>query len=393
MNRALQILLFLGVGTLVLGSYHYYLWVRLVRDAHVPPPWRTAAAALLALGAASVPLSFALSRALPRGWLRPLAFASFGWLGLSFLLLVATLAGDLVRAALALTGSAPGPDEPERRLALARVLAAASAAFGFAGASAGLASALGAVRVERLRVALARLPAALAGTRVVQISDVHVGPTIGREFLERVVDQVNALEPDVVAITGDLVDGPVAALREHVAPLARLRAKHGVFFVTGNHEYYSGVAAWLDELAALGVRVLRNERVPIGDERASFDLAGVDDWTSGRVSPGHGHDLRRALAGRDPGRELVLLAHQPRCAAEAAELGVGLQLSGHTHGGQIFPWNFLVRLQQPFVAGLYRLRDTWVYVNRGTGYWGPPMRVGSPAEITCIELHPGTPEA
>ncbi len=390
MNRsALQIVVFVGVSALVLGGYHYYLWARLVRDAHLPPPWRGAALALLALGAASVPLSFALSASgLPREPLRPFALAAGAWLGLSFLLLVGTLAGDLVRLALAIGRAGPGPDEPGRRVALARLLAGASTGLGLAGGAAGLASALGEVRVDRVRVALARLPGALAGTRVVQISDVHIGPTLGRAFLERVVEQVNALEPDLVAITGDLVDGTVERLREHVAPLGALRAKHGVFFVTGNHEYYSGVAAWLDELARLGVRVLRNERVSVGEGEASFDLAGVDDWTSARYARDHGHDLRRALAGRDPSRALVLLAHQPKCAAEAAELGVGLQLSGHTHGGQIFPWNFLVRLQQPFVAGLYRLRDTWVYVNRGTGYWGPPMRVGSPAEITCLELHP-----
>ncbi|HEU4412063.1 MAG TPA: metallophosphoesterase [Polyangiaceae bacterium] len=390
MNRSLlQVVFFLALSSLVLGSYHYYLWARLVRDAHLPPPYRGAATALLVAGAASLPAAFALGAApLPRELVRPFALAAYSWLGLSFLLLVVTLGADLARGLLALVRAGPGPDEPERRLALARLLAGASAALGLAGGAAGLASALGAVRVDRVRVGLRRLPGALAGTRVVQISDVHIGPTLGRDFLERVVAQVNALEPDVVAITGDLVDGPVARLREHVAPLGALRAKYGVYFVTGNHEYYSGADEWLDELGRLGVRALRNERVSVGEGDASFDLAGVDDWTSKRLLPGHGHDLPRALAGRDPSRELVLLAHQPRCAAEAAALGVGLQLSGHTHGGQIFPWNFLVRLQQPFVAGLHRLEDTWVYVNRGTGYWGPPMRVGVPAEITCLELHP-----
>lgn len=388
MSRLLQLALFVSLSSLILGGYHYYLWTRLVRDAQLPPPWRSAALALLVLGAVSTPLSFALAATLPRAIVRPLALAAYSWLGLSFLLLVATLGADLLRALLALLHASPGPDEPARRLALARLLAGVTAGLGLTGATFGVASALGAVRVDRLRVPLGRLPAALAGTRVVQISDVHIGPTIGRDFLERVVAQINALEPDLVAITGDLVDGPVAKLREHVAPLGAIKARYGVFFVTGNHEYYSGVTDWLRELTSLGIRVLRNEHVSIGDEGASFDLAGVDDWTSARHEPDHGHDLRRALAGRDPGRELLLLAHQPKSAAEAAELGVGLQLSGHTHGGQIFPWNFLVRLQQPFVAGLHRLHDTWIYVNRGTGYWGPPMRVGIPAEITCLELYP-----
>ena len=224
------------------------------------------------------------------------------------------------------------------------------------------------------------------GTSIVQISDVHIGPTLGKEFLATVVAQVNGLSPDIIAITGDLVDGSVAQLRDHVAPLAELRATYGVFFVTGNHEYYSGAQEWIEELARLGIRVLRNEHVAVGPEGHTIDLAGVDDWTSAGHEVGHGHDLPGALAGRDQSREVVLLAHQPRSATEAAAHGVGLQLSGHTHGGQIMPWNFLVRLQQPFVAGLYRLKDTWVYVSRGTGYWGPPMRVGSPPEITRIEL-------
>jgi predicted MPP superfamily phosphohydrolase len=207
---------------------------------------------------------------------------------------------------------------------------------------------------------------------------------LGKSWLTRIVEQVNALEPDAVVITGDLVDGSVRRLREHVAPLSELRAKHGVYFVTGNHEYYSGVDAWLTELTRLGVRTLRNERVAIGDHDASFDLAGVDDWRA--FGRGHGRDLARAVAGRDARRELVLLAHQPKQAREAAHHGVGLQLSGHTHGGQIFPWNLFVRLEQPFVAGLARLGDTQIYVSRGTGYWGPPMRVAAPAEITLLTL-------
>jgi uncharacterized protein len=193
---------------------------------------------------------------------------------------------------------------------------------------------------------------------------------------------VNALDPDVVAITGDLVDGSVAELREHVAPLRDLRARYGVFFCTGNHEYYSGANEWVAELGTLGVKVLRNERVTIGEGEDVLDIAGVDDFNA----PKKGHDLKTAMHGRDPSREVVLLAHQPRSVFEAAEHDIGLQLSGHTHGGQIFPWNYLVRLQQPFVVGLHKLRDTWVYVHRGTGYWGPPMRVGIKPEIAQITL-------
>ena len=237
-----------------------------------------------------------------------------------------------------------------------------------------------------MRVPLRRLPAGLDGTTVVQLTDLHIGPTIGRTWLEGIVARVNALEPHIVAITGDLVDGTVDDLRHAVAPLGELRARHGVFFVTGNHEYYAGAPAWMAELKRLGVRVLRNERVSIGEGADSFDLAGVDDLSSYGQAPGHGPDLPRALDGRDPTRELVLLAHQPKAVKEAARFGVGLQLSGHTHGGQIWPWGHLVKLQQPFVAGLAREKDTILYVSKGTGYWGPPMRLGAPAEITRLVL-------
>jgi predicted MPP superfamily phosphohydrolase len=215
---------------------------------------------------------------------------------------------------------------------------------------------------------------------------VHVGPTLGREFIEELVARTNAENPDIVAITGDLVDGSVEQLREHVAPLAKLRAKHGVYFVTGNHEYYSGVDEWIGELGRIGVKVLRNERVSLAD---GLDLAGVDDHSAKQMRDDHGPDLGRALAGRDTSRALVLLAHQPRAIHEAAKHGVDLQLSGHTHGGQIWPWNFMVRLQQPYVAGLVKHGDTQLYVSSGTGYWGPPMRLGTTPEITKIVLRRG----
>jgi hypothetical protein len=225
------------------------------------------------------------------------------------------------------------------------------------------------------------------------VSDLHVGPTVGQREVRRVVDLVNGLRPDLVAITGDLVDGGVAELGAAVGEFSRLRSRWGTFFVTGNHEYYSGVLPWFTELRRLGVRVLRNERLAIGDAGASFDLAGVDDYSAPR-RPGveYEHDLAHALAGRDPDRSLVLLAHQPRTSAvgEAVRSGVELQLSGHTHGGQIAPWNVVVAAVFPYVKGLYsHLEDGragQVYVSRGTGYWGPPMRLGAPPEIGKIVL-------
>src|SRR5262249_19545378 len=179
------------------------------------------------------------------------------------------------------------------------------------------------------------------------------------------------------------VDGSVSELGNAVAPLADLKSRHGVYFVTGNHEFYSGAESWCGELARLGVRVLRNEHVSIGGD-AGFDLAGIDDPAAHRF--GGGSDVARAVQGRDASRELVLLAHQPRAAFEADRHGVGLQLSGHTHGGQIWPWKYFVYLQQPIVAGLARARDTWIYVSCGTGYWGPPMRLAAPPEITRVVL-------
>jgi predicted MPP superfamily phosphohydrolase len=242
------------------------------------------------------------------------------------------------------------------------------------------------VTVRRVEVKLRRLDPRQDGTTIVQITDLHVGPTIRRPAVADIVARSNALSPDIVAITGDLVDGTVAELREAVSSLAELRAKQGVFFVTGNHEYFSGVGPWMAELARLGIRVLRNERVSIERGGAAFDLAGVDDRSAARYGDGHGENLGAALAGRDRTRPVVLLAHQPRTVLDAAALDVDLQLSGHTHGGQIWPFGALVRLQQRFLAGLSRHGNTLIYVSCGTGYWGPPMRLGAPAEITQIVL-------
>jgi predicted MPP superfamily phosphohydrolase len=237
--------------------------------------------------------------------------------------------------------------------------------------------------VRRVRVPIARLPASATGYAIVQLTDMHVGPTIGREFVERVVRETNALAPDMIVITGDLVDGSVEQLRDLVEPLRELRAPDGIFFVTGNHEYYSGADEWIAQLTTMGVRVLRNERVTIRD---AFDLAGVDDARAHGMAPGHGQDVPRALQGRDPSRAVVLLAHQPRAVTDAVACDVDLQLSGHVHGGQMVPFNWLARLDQPLIAGLHLVGKTWVYVSTGTGYWGPPMRVGPGAELTRIEL-------
>ncbi|HEY0250280.1 MAG TPA: metallophosphoesterase, partial [Kofleriaceae bacterium] len=223
----------------------------------------------------------------------------------------------------------------------------------------------------------------LDGFTIVQLTDLHVGMTIDREFVQRVVDRANAQAPDLIALTGDLIDGPVARLRDDVAPLGQLKAKHGVFAVTGNHEYYAGVDEWIAEISKLGVKYLRNEHVTIAE---GFTLAGVDDY-SAHEWPGHGEDLASATKDRDPARPLVLLAHQPRQVRHSSKYAVDLQLSGHTHGGQIWPWHYIVRVQQHgMLAGNYEHEGTRVYVSRGCGYWGPPVRFGAPLEITKIVL-------
>ena len=243
--------------------------------------------------------------------------------------------------------------------------------------------------VVDVRVPIAGLDPALEGFTIAQISDVHVGPTIKRPYVEAIVERVNGLDADLVAITGDLVDGPVQRLAPHTAPLGQLRSRHGTYFVTGNHEYYSGASAWIDELRRLGARVLLNEHVVIDHGGAAVLLAGVTDYSAHHFDHGHRSDPALASRGAPPGALKVLLAHQPRSAADAERAGFDLQLSGHTHGGQFWPWNHFVRLQQPFTAGLARLGPMWIYVSRGTGYWGPPMRFGSPSEITRITLTAG----
>ncbi|RZA16845.1 MAG: metallophosphoesterase, partial [Lysobacteraceae bacterium] len=247
--------------------------------------------------------------------------------------------------------------------------------------------------VVTVDVPVAQLPAALEGFTIAQLSDIHVGPTIRRRYLDAIVERVNGLDADVVAITGDLVDGSVAELADHVAPLARLRSRHGTFFVTGNHEYYSGAHAWIDELRRLGLTVLLNQHVVLpgnaetaGAAGASLVLAGVTDVTAHLFDASHQSSPAQSLQGAPHDAVRVLLAHQPRSAEAAERAGFHVQLSGHTHGGQFWPWNLFVPLQQPFVAGLRRLGGLWIYTSRGTGYWGPPKRFGAPSEITRVRL-------
>jgi len=383
---------FFAVVILVLGGLHYYIWARLVRDTRLPQPWGAVLLAGLVVLATGLPLMRLVIRRWPDA-ARILGWPFYTWLGVAMLLFFLLLPTAVARLVVWIGNklrSQPVPIDLARRTLVARSVAGVVTAAAGTLTAVALRSALGPVAVKRVPVTLARWPEAMNGFKLVQLTDVHVGPTIGRAFIETIVAHTNALNPDLIAITGDLVDGSVEELRDSVAPLAQLRARYGVYFVTGNHEYFSGAAPWIAELTRLGIRCLRNERVSIGDRDSGFDLAGVDDRSGARFGePGHGEDLHKALAGLDPEREVVLLAHQPKSVFAAARFGIGLQISGHTHGGQIWPFSYFVRLQQPFIAGLHRHEGAQVYVSRGTGYWGPPMRLGAPAEITQLVLTRG----
>jgi len=382
-------LIFLTVALGIVASAHYYIWARLVRDVGFAPGLRRLLGWGVVLLGLSVPATFVLSRTLPPNNGRWLLHAMYTWMGVLLLLVVALGLADLVRALSALA-FVQGPSVlPERRLFIKRLFAGAVTLVTGTTTALAINEGLAQVKVNNVRIPLARLPASMHGFTIVQITDVHMGPTLRAEFAREIVAKVNALDADLIAITGDLVDGSVDRLGAMVSIFGNLRARHGVYFVTGNHEYYSGVDEWLVELKRIGIRVLRNERVSIGSPEVSFDLIGIDDAHAHQFGNGHGADLPKATRGRDPTREAVLLAHQPRAVYEAQQHGIGLQLSGHTHGGQIWPFNYLVRLQQPVIKGLEKIGNVWLYVSTGTGYWGPPMRLAAPAEITRVTLASG----
>ncbi|WP_405721803.1 metallophosphoesterase [Streptomyces sp. NBC_00046] len=274
----------------------------------------------------------------------------------------------------------PRPDGPTRRLFVARAVGGAAAVAGLGTVGYGTYGVLRGPRVKRITVPLAKLPRSAHGYRIAVVSDIHLGPTLGRAHTQRIVDTINRAQPDLVAVVGDLVDGTVADLGPAAEPLARLKARHGNYFVTGNHEYYSGAAQWIEHVRELGLHPLENARVEI----AGFDLAGVNDVAG--ESEGRGPDFARALGDRDRTRAAVLLAHQPVVIHDAVAHGVDLQLSGHTHGGQLWPGNYIADLANPTGAGLDRYGDTQLYVSRGAGAWGPPVRVGAPSDITVVEL-------
>ncbi|MER6510794.1 metallophosphoesterase [Nonomuraea sp. NPDC001636] len=398
---------------------HLYLWHRMVRSATRPGRVRKALTWGLVGLVLLVVAAFAGTRMELGNWL---AWPGYLWVALMFYLVVFLLVLEVPRAVasmiirrgergsaavkepvpVAAVASAVPPSESaaelaaepvpatvppmSRRLFLGRTTAVVAGVGALGTVGYGMTSALGDPVLEPVRVRLPRLDPRLNGLRFAVVSDIHLGPLTGVGHTERIVRMINGLRPDVVAIVGDLVDGSVAQLGALAKPLKSLESRYGAYFVTGNHEYYTqnGPQEWIEELDQLGVRSLRNERVEISHQGAVLDLAGVNDLNGQAV--GDGPDFAKALGGRTPGRSTVLLAHQPVQVDQAAGFGVDLQLSGHTHGGQIAPFNLVVGLQQPVVSGLATIDGVQVYVTRGAGFWGPPVRVGAPPEITMLEL-------
>lgn len=418
-----------------LAGMQWYVWRRLVRDTTAGPGAARRAGSVAFV--AGPLLMFGVIAAEQTGapfWLQQvLAWPGFMWMALSIYLFLALLAAELVRPFFlrrrslkrlflrrrtkpASTGEArsaePAPTEtagsaevpsgedaapqetaepaaaevradraaPSRRLFVSRIVGGTAAAVAVGTVGYGTYGVLRGPQVKRVTVPLAKLPRAAHGFRIAVVSDVHLGPILGRGFTQRVVDTINGTQPDLIAVVGDLVDGSVEDLGPAAAPLAQLRARHGTYFVTGNHEYFSGAGQWVDHVRELGLRPLENART----ELPGFDLAGVDDVAGERE--GRGPDFAKALGDRDRSRASVLLAHQPVVIHDAVKHGVDLQLSGHTHGGQLWPGNFIADLANPTLAGLERYGDTQLYVTRGAGAWGPPVRVGAPSDVTVVEL-------
>jgi len=399
--------MFLVILGAVLGLLHLYLWKRLVKDTTGQGRTRRIlTAVLLALVGVLV-----VTLILPRvtGWNEPpwLAWLGYLWFGVAAYLSLSLLVVEPVRLALqpwvkraaeqrragvAIDPStdlvAPAPTPVDRRAFLARASALTAAAASVSLVGVGTANAIGRPDLLRVPVRLRKLDPAFDGFRIAVVSDVHLGPLAGRSRTERIVRMINEAEPDLVAIVGDLVDGTVEELGHAAEPLRDLASREGTFFVTGNHEYFvDDTVAWLRELERLGVRPLRNESTPIRRGPAAFDLAGVNDVAG--TSRSDGPDFDRAMADVDPSRPTVLLAHQPVVVGESATHGVDLQVSGHTHGGQMWPFHYVVRAVQPTLAGLSTVDGMQLYVTRGAGFWGPPVRIGAPPDVTVLTLHAG----
>lgn len=404
--------MFFVVAVAVAASIQVYLWWRLVRSTTGPGRWRRVGTAAFVVGFLSLlgSMVFGTQVGPEWGWLTAPGYL---WLAVTFYLLLVLLALEvpllvgprLVARARArarapepakvpvavggppAAGGDPEPDpdhDPDRRLLLRRgaAITAGLVAVGVTGF--GVSRAYSPPRIKRLEVPLARLHPRADGLRVAVLGDIHVGPLFGTGQVERMVERVNDLGADIVTVVGDVVTSEPERVRESLLPLTGMRARYGTYYVTGNHEYYVGHEDWAEVADELGLRVLRNERIEIAHGGGAVDLAGVNDVVGGEY--GDPPDYAAALGDRDPSRPVVLMAHQPVAVRDAARYGVDLQVSGHTHGGQLYPFDFLVQLQQPVVSGLAEVDGTQVYVTNGVGFWGPPVRVGADPEITLLTL-------
>jgi uncharacterized protein len=397
--------MFFVILSAVFGLIHVYLWRRLVKDTTQSGRTRNVLTVVLLALMTLLAATLVLPRVLGSTELGWLAWPGYLWFGLSAYLFLTLLVLEPVRFTLyrwarrrprQVTEGPPvdplAEDERtalNRRLFLARAgaVAAGAASVGLVGV--GASNALGPPEVLQVPVRLRRLDTAFNGFRIAVVSDIHLGPLAGRAHTERIVRMINETESDLVAIVGDLVDDTVEELAAAAEPLQDLESREGTFFVTGNHEYFvEDPPSWLRELERLGVRPLRNENTAIRRGKAAFDLAGVNDVAGEQRSDPP--DFDRALSGVSSSRPTILLAHQPILVDEAASRGVDLQLSGHTHGGQAWPFHYIVRLAQPSLAGLSTVDTTQLYVTRGAGFWGPPVRIGAPPDITVLSLQAGT---
>ncbi len=381
MRRSAFFIRVIGIGIL----FHVYIGLRLIPVAPVGVPLRWLAVLLLVASVILIPLGMSARNISSQPLSDRLAWTGLLVMGFFSSLLVLTFLRDIVLLCVHVIDALRHvPDSSPGYVAWSAlavpVLAALATLFG-------IYSARRRAPVKSVDVPVDGLPAALHGFTIVQISDIHVGPTIKRGYVEKIVAAVNALSPDLIAVTGDVVDGSVPQLASHTQPLSGLAARHGAFLVTGNHEYYAGADKWIAEFRRIGLKVLMNEHVVVDHDGARAVIAGVTDFGAASFDPAHRSDPAKAMSGA-PGDVMfrLLLAHQPRSAEAASKAGFTLQLSGHTHGGQFLPWNFFVRLQQPFVAGLEKFNNLWVYTSRGTGYWGPPIRIAAPSEITRLRL-------
>jgi len=376
-RRSSRVLFFVSALVVVLALLFGVPWWTLVAAPAWPTPIEAAGSVVFLVALAAFPALMFLGHGRARDWA---ARAGDTILGVVWVLFTWSVLGTLLRGALALAGVA----DPLR----ARIAAGSVAAVSLLLLLYGYAEAMRLPRTRRVDVTIPRLGAALDGVRVVLITDTHYGPIDRARWSNRVTEAVNGLDPDIVCHTGDIADGTAEARREQAEPLGRVRAKLARTYVTGNHEYYSQAQGWVERMRDLGWEALRNRHLVVERGGDQLVIAGVDDVTAaGSGLPGHGEDLGAALTGADPALPVLLLAHQPKQIRHAVEHGVDLQLSGHTHGGQIWPFHYLVRVDQPAVAGLSRHGErTQLYTSRGTGFWGPPFRVFAPSEITLLTL-------